>query len=220
MVVIRGVASHREEDPRSVEAHLGIPHDALGHFQERRGLARSYIQQLQRATAPKAAVVDLARLEHRGRVVVVGEVLGPHYEQDRLPADQGVAQQRLATEPLGLPPEPSDLLGVARRLSPFPQAVEASASFLSIPHSRQCGVERVDNGQKPSQRLPGRPPEDVLPRCCFIDGSVEPHVIQRHMAPAACMLVHDPQDHRPTHCLWDRPPDLLHLLLIDPRSPC
>ena len=114
VVIVAGVHSHREEDVLAVEADVGIPHDALGHLVERgrggggcggrfgirSGLRREsgQIDRFQRAPAAEAAGVDLAGLKHRLGVVMIGCVLGPHDEQQRLAGQQGVGEQGLATQ--------------------------------------------------------------------------------------------------------------------------
>jgi hypothetical protein len=67
---------------------LEIASHALGNVQQGLGLARRHVESLDRTAALKTGRIDLAGLEHGGRVVVIAPVLLTNHKQDRLTANQ------------------------------------------------------------------------------------------------------------------------------------
>ena len=99
VIVVLRVPPHREEDPAAVEADVGVASDSPGCIHQRGHLAAAAeIDPLHGPAALKLRRVDLARLEHRGRVVVVLPILVADHEQDRPAADQRVSRQGLAPQ--------------------------------------------------------------------------------------------------------------------------
>ena len=126
VVVVLPVPPHREKDLAPVEADLDVARHALGHLQQRGDLAApGEVDRLDRPAAREAARVDLARLEHRGRVVVVRAVLTAHHEHQRPAAHQRVGDQGLAAQRLQLGPEPLELLGCGAG-GLLPEPIQAS----------------------------------------------------------------------------------------------